>query len=63
MPIAAETRAGRRDRTALTAYDDDEQEFGTRFRRELIDAGIKTSVIHLYDPQIRQRLRQRAEQD
>ncbi|KXL51205.1 hypothetical protein M433DRAFT_41457, partial [Acidomyces richmondensis BFW] len=59
--LAAEIRAGRREGTVLTAYDDDEQDVWKQFRRELIGEGMRSSVIHKYKPQIRRYLRGLAE--
>ncbi|KAK4565696.1 hypothetical protein LTR86_003544 [Recurvomyces mirabilis] len=60
--LAAEIRAGRREGTVMTTYEDDEKEVWKQFRRELVGEGMKSGMIHKYKPQIRAYLRALAEQ-
>ena len=61
--LAAEIRAGRREGSVMTTYEDDEKDVWKQFRRELITTdGIKSSTIHKYKPLIKQYLRRLAEE-
>ncbi|KAK5728397.1 hypothetical protein LTR15_001533 [Elasticomyces elasticus] len=55
--LAADIRAGRREASVLTTYDDDDKEVWRQFRRELIGEGMRGSTIHKYKPQIKDYLR------
>ncbi|KAK5683153.1 hypothetical protein LTS10_004684 [Elasticomyces elasticus] len=55
--LAADIRAGRREASVLTTYDDDDKEVWRQFRRELIGEGMRSSTIHKYKPQIKDYLR------
>ncbi|KAK3622048.1 hypothetical protein LTR56_022420 [Elasticomyces elasticus] len=55
--LAADIRAGRREESVLTSYDDDDKEVWRQFRRELIGEGMRSSTIHKYKPQIKHYLR------
>ncbi|SMR45428.1 unnamed protein product [Zymoseptoria tritici ST99CH_3D1] len=55
--LAAEIRAGRREGSVMTTYDDDEKDVWRQFRRELIGDGLRSSFVHRYKPQIRRYLR------
>ena len=59
--LAAEIRAGRREGSVLTTYEDDEKEAWKQFRRELVADGFTSSKIHKYKPQIRRYLHGLAE--
>ena len=59
--LAAEIRAGRREGSVMTTYEDDEKEIWKQFRRELIGDGMRSSFVHKYKPQIRRYLRGLAE--
>ena len=61
--LAAEIRAGRREASIMTTYEDDEKDVWRQFRRELITSdGIRSKDIHRYKPLIRQYLRRLAEE-
>ncbi|KAK4953841.1 hypothetical protein LTR10_008445 [Elasticomyces elasticus] len=55
--LAADIRAGRREASVLTTYDDDDKEVWRQFRRELVGEGMRSSTIHKYKPQIKDYLR------
>ncbi|SMQ46901.1 unnamed protein product [Zymoseptoria tritici ST99CH_3D7] len=59
--LAAEIRAGRREGSVMTTYDDDEKDVWRQFRRELIGDGMRSSFVHRYKPQIRRYLRDLAD--
>ena len=59
--LAAEIRAGRREGSVMTTYDDDEKEVWRQFRRELIGEGMRSSVIHRFKPVIKKHLRELAD--
>ncbi|KAK3686681.1 hypothetical protein LTR37_019561 [Vermiconidia calcicola] len=59
--LAAEIRAGRREGSVMTTYEDDEKDVWRQFRRELIGDGMHSSMIHKYKPRIRRYLRELAE--
>ncbi|KAK3697715.1 hypothetical protein LTR37_017297 [Vermiconidia calcicola] len=59
--LVAEIRAGRREGSVMTTYEDDEKDVWRQFRRELIGDGMRSSMIHKYKPLIRKYLRERAE--
>lgn len=61
--LAAEIRAGRREGSVMTTYEDDEKDVWRQFRRELVTTdGITSSTIHRYKPLIRLYLRKLAEE-
>jgi hypothetical protein len=59
--LAAEIRAGRREGSIMTTYEDDEKDVWRQFPRELIGEGLRSSLIHRYKPKIRDYLRSLAE--
>ncbi len=59
--LAADIRAGKREGTVLTTYEDDEKEVWQQFRRELIGEGVRSSTVHKYKPQLKQYIRELAE--
>ena len=59
--LAADIRAGLRESSVMTTYEDDEKHVWRQFRRELISDGIRSSAIHEYKPIIRRYLRELAE--
>lgn len=60
--LAAEIRAGRREGSVMSIYEDDDRAIWKQFRRELISEGHKSSTIHQYKPQILRYLRRLVEQ-
>lgn len=60
--LAADLRAGRREGSIMTTYEDDEKEVWKQFRRELIGEGMTSSVIHKHKPRIVLYLRSLAEE-
>ena len=60
--LAAEIRAGRREGSIMTTYEDDEKDVWRQFRRELVSDGIKSSEIYKFKPQIREYLQTLAEE-
>ena len=60
--LVAEIRAGRREGSVMTTYEDDEKDVWRQFRREMVMDGINSSVIHRHKPLIRQYLRRLAEE-
>ncbi|KAK4542283.1 hypothetical protein LTR36_006936 [Oleoguttula mirabilis] len=59
--LAADIRAGRREGSVMTTYEDDEKEVWKQFRRELIGDGMRSSFVHKHKPTIRRYLRGLAE--
>ena len=46
--LAAEMRAGRREGSVMTTYDNDEKDVWRQFRRELIGEGFSSRSIHKF---------------
>jgi hypothetical protein len=55
--LAAETRAGKREGSVMTAYDDDDPGIWREFRRELIKEGYSSDSIRKYRTQLKGHLR------
>jgi hypothetical protein len=55
--LAAETRAGKREGSVMTAYDDDDPGIWREFRRELIKEGYSSDSIQKYGTQLKGHLR------
>ena len=55
--LAADIRAGRREGSVMTTYDDDDKEVWLQFRRELIAEGFRSNDIKKASPQLQEYLK------